>query len=236
MNIHLGKLEKEILYKFKDRELLKAALTHRSYAAEHKITRDNQRLEFLGDAVIQIVISEYLYNLYPDEREGVLTTLRSAIVQKETLAEAARVINLGEYIMLGRGEIEAEGQTRDSTLCDAFEALIAAIFLDSDHNIVRELLLNIFKKIFTDPLTLVEELNPKGVLQEYTQKKLTTKPEYKIQKTSGPAHDLIYVVGVYLKGKLVAVGEGGNRKAAEGKAAKEALNILRKRVNGNLDK
>jgi ribonuclease III len=224
----LLKLESIIVYKFKDRSLLKKAMTHRSYATERKIPTDNQRLEFLGDAVIEIIVTEYLFKLYTEKQEGELTALRSALVQKDTLARLALTINLQDFIFLGKGEIEAGGSTRSSTLCDAFEALIGAVYLDSDFNTVRTFLLSILTAVFPQPNNLLVELNPKGLLQEITQKKWNLKPEYKIRETTGPQHDIIYVIDAYVAGKLYGTGNGKNIKSAESAAAKATLQLIPK--------
>ena len=222
----LSKLESIIDYKFKNISFLKEAMTHRSYATERKIPMDNQRLEFLGDAVIEIIVTEYLFKLYTKKQEGELTALRSALVQRNTLSKLASDINLQNFIFLGKGEIETGGNTRTSTLCDAFEALIGAIFLDSDFNTVQTFLLSILTTVFPQPNNLLEELNPKGLLQEVTQKKWGLKPEYKIKEAIGPQHDIIYVIDAYIGGKLYGTGNGKNRKSAESAAAKATLQLI----------
>ena len=219
-------LEAAVGYKFNDPRLLARALTHRSYASEKKLGEDNQRLEFLGDAVIQVVITEHLYQLYPREREGKLTKLRSALVRKDALAAAARHIGVGEYVMMGKGEMESEGYDRESTLCDAFEALVGAIYLDSDISKARDFLLPLIRDVFPDPDTLLEDMNPKGMLQEHTQKRLGAKPCYKVMDASGPDHMLTYLVEVSISGCAVATGTGPSLKAAEAAAAKAALLTL----------
>ena len=230
MTSELSKLEKKIEYEFKDRSLLKKAMTHRSYATERKIPTDNQRLEFLGDAVIEIIVTEYLFKLYREKQEGELTALRSALVQKDTLARLALTVNLQDFIFLGKGEIEAGGGMRTSTLCDAFEALIGAVYLDSDFYSVSTFLLSILTTVFPQPNNLLEELNPKGLLQEVTQKKWSLKPEYRIKETIGPQHDIIYVVDAYIDGKLYGTGKGKNIKSAESAAAKATLQLIQ--LNG----
>ena len=226
MNIELKKLESIIDYNFNDISLLKKAMTHRSYASEMKLTQDNQRLEFLGDAVVEIIVTEYLFKLYTEKHEGELTALRSAIVQKNTLAKLARKISLQDFIYLGKGEIEADGNNRSSTLCDAFEALMGAVYLDSNLEIARNFLLSILIRVFPHPDNLLEELNPKGVLQEITQKRWGVKPEYKIKNVAGPQHDIVYIVEAYISGKLYGSGEGKNRKSAESEAAKNTLSLI----------
>jgi ribonuclease III len=226
MTPKLLKLESIINYKFKDRSLLKQAMTHRSYAAERKIATDNQRLEFLGDAVIEIIVTEYLFKLYTNKQEGELTALRSALVQKNTLAKIASTIHLQDFIFLGKGETESGGASRESTLCDAFEAIIGAVYLDSNFSTVRTFLLSILTNVFPQPNNLLAELNPKGLLQEITQKKWCLKPEYKIKEVTGPQHDIVYIVDVYVNKEFYGTGKGKNRKSAESAAAKAALELV----------
>jgi len=228
MDHNLLQLETKIGYIFCDKSLLRKAMTHRSYAAERKLTSDNQRLEFLGDAVIEIIVTEYLFKRYTDKQEGELTALRSSIVKKDTLAEFARQIDLHDYIFLGKGEIEAEGNTRNSTLCDAFEALFGAIYLDSDIAVAQKILYSMLNDIFPQTDKLLAGLNPKGFLQEVTQKKWGVKPEYKIINTKGPQHDMLYVVEVFIDNKLFGTGSGKNIKSAEVAAAKMAMELIDK--------
>ena len=227
MEPDLSKLESIINYKFDNNTLLKKAMTHRSYAAEKKIPTDNQRLEFLGDAVIEIIVTEYLFKLYPEKQEGELTTLRSALVQKNTLAELGLEMNLHEFIFLGKGEKEAGGATRSSTLCDAFEALIGAMYLDANLETVRDFLLNMLTNIFPKPNDFSLKLNPKGLLQEVTQREWNVKPEYRIKKTTGPQHNLDYVVEAYIKNKAYGVGKGKSIKSAESEAAEATLEMIK---------
>ena len=226
MQQNLSKLESTINYKFKEKSLLKEAMTHRSYATEKKIPTDNQRLEFLGDAVIEIIVTEYLFKLYPEKQEGELTALRSAIVQKNTLASLATKIDLHDFVFLGKGEIETGGSTRSSTLCDAFEALIGAIYLDAGFETISDLLLIMLKDVFPEPNNLLFRLNPKGLLQELTQKEWGVKPEYKIKETNGPQHDIVYAVEAYINEKVYGIGKGKNIKSAESAAAEATLQMI----------
>lgn len=221
-------LEDRIGHHFQDTALPRRALTHRSYAAEKNLKDDNQRLEFLGDAVIQLVMTEYLFHLHPVEREGNLTKLRSALVRKEALAEAAKYIGLNEFILLGKGEIETQGYNRLSTLCDAFEALAGAIYLDAGLEKARDVIVQILRAVYPNPTGLMDDINPKGLLQEYTQKNLNAKPFYRVKETFGPEHQLIYVVEALVNDRLLAAGEGPSVKAAESAAAREALVVLLK--------
>ncbi len=222
----IEKLKYNINYQFKDRRLLKEALTHRSYAVEKGIKYDNQRLEFLGDAVLEIIITEYLFNRYKKLPEGELTKMRSALVQGETLAEIARQIKLGDFIFLGKGEQGAKGHHRNSTLADAFEAVIGALYLDGGNEVAKEFILNVVTKSLPSPTELLMSLNPKGILQEFSQKKWGTAPSYPLINVDGPDHDKSYTVAVAINNKNIAQGAASKRKNAESEAAKQALQVL----------
>ena len=183
----LVKLEHILGIKFRDEAVYKEALTHKSFAAEHQLSYDNQRLELLGDAVVQIILTDYLYRRYTDLQEGDLTKIRSAMVNQDALAQFARGISLGSFLMLGRGELELNGQDRDSTISDAFESLIGAIYLDHGLEVATDLFLSILLKTYPDPAESLHEINPKGILQEYTQQKSQGVPQYRIVAVTGPA-------------------------------------------------
>ena len=225
----ISKFKHHINYEFKNIELLKEALTHRSYAVERGLKYDNQRLEFLGDAVIEIIYTEYLFNRYPKEQEGVLTKMRSALVKQGALAKLARELGLGDFLRLGRGEQEAMGRERDSSLCDLFEATIGAFFLDAGIERVKEFIVPLIDKYFPDPSVMLNSLNPKGALQEYTQKEFGVAPSYVLVNSSGPDHHPSYTYAVLVKGKQLATGCASKRKTAESNAAETALMILKNR-------
>ncbi len=227
MRADLITLEKKINYSFNNKMLLQEAVTHRSYAAERKLNFDNQRLEFLGDAVIQIIITTYLYNHFPIQKEGELTKLRASIVQRSTLALFANTISLNDFLFMGKGELDSKGNERESTLCDVFEALIGAIYLDSNLTEAEKVFMNIFNPIYDNISTLIEDDNPKGTLQEHTQKKLNSKPDYSITNMEGPQHNPTYIVDVKINGNIVGTGKGANKKIAEAEAAKSALKNLK---------
>ncbi len=211
---------------FTDQKLLREALTHKSYATEFNLKYDNQRLEFLGDAVVQIVLTKHLFHRYPGLQEGDLTKIRSALVNQDTLAKFARSISLGSYLMLGRGETESHGCDRDSTLSDAFEAVCGAIYLDQGSALVTEFILKTLHTNCREPSDLLHSLNPKGLLQEYAQAHFGKAPEYKILGVSGPAHNPCYEVEVLVNGELLAKGVAAKRKLAEQAAAKAAMEVL----------
>lgn len=218
----IEKLKKLFDGRFQNHALLKEALTHRSYSVENKLKYDNQRLEFLGDAVLEIVLSDYLYKIYPEADEGVMTKMRSAIAQQEAIAHLARKIDLGSYMYIGRGEAASGGADRDSTLCDLFEAVLGAYYLDCGLEEAREFVLNLIKREFPAPHRLLAGLNPKGSLQEYTQHKYGRPPEYQVISVSGPEHTPVYLVKVIVN-TYSSEGQGGSRRAAEFAAAKQML-------------
>ncbi len=217
-------------YEFNDKALLRRALTHRSYSSENQLQYDNQRLEFLGDAVLEIILSEYLFKRYPDAQEGKMTKMRSAMVQQHALATLARTISLGDFFIIGKGEKEAGGDNRDSSLADLFESVTGALFLDAGLDRTRQFIIPLMEKVFPDPLELLESLNPKGDLQEYAQRRWNCPPNYSIVKISGPDHSPHYEVKVEITTKGVsAIGRAGNRKQAESNAARQLLRMLRRK-------
>ncbi len=197
---------------------LAEALTHRSYAVENSLAYDNQRLEFLGDAVLEIVLTEYLFLLYPECDEGAMTKIRSALVREAALARLARKLELGEYLQVGRGEKESGGADRDSTLADLFEAVLGAFYLDGGFEPVREFITSMFAAEYPEPRKLLGTINPKGLLQEYSQARWGQPPVYTVLRTTGPEHLPVYEVEVSLHGH-VAFGRAASRKQAESAAA-----------------
>ncbi len=225
----LEPLEVNLNYKFKNIKLLKTALTHSSYANENKmkITDNNERLEFLGDTIINLIVSQYLYKKYPNYPEGELTKIRAKVVCESSLAFAARKIDLGNYLLLGKGEEATGGRHRDSILADASEALVGAIYMDSDFQITNKLLLENFE---ADIVYAVAKgalfIDYKTELQENLQKITKAKIEYKVVKEEGPDHNKIFYMDVVVDNKTVGTGMGRNKKEAEQMAAKEALLVM----------
>ena len=219
-------LEKTIGYSFKKRKLLEMALVHRSYRFENdNVINDNQRLEFLGDAVLGFITAFYFYKKFPDREEGGLTTLRSQLTSGKALAKLAADIHLGEYIKMGKGEKKAGGERRSSNLEDAIESLIGSVYLDGGLKAVQK----IFKKIFI-PLSnsLSDDMwadNPKGKLQEYSQKRWRGSPQYMIIHKHGPAHAIIFTVEARLNNGVKGTGSGANKREAEVQAA---INVLKR--------
>lgn len=220
-------LEETLGFRFQNRDLFRESMTHKSYSAEHSLNYDNQRLELLGDAVVQIILTTFLYAKYPDCQEGQLTKLRSALANQDSLARFARHISLGNYLRLGRGEIESHGAERDSTLSDAFEALLGAVYLDNGPAVADQLLLRIIRELDIDPQKLLLELNPKGALQEYTQSKGMKVPTYQILSVSGPDHEPSYEVQVSIQDTPLTSASAHSRKQAESIAASKALDLLK---------
>lgn len=218
-------LEERLGYKFRNSLLLGEALTHPSLAYESaKPHFDNQRLEFLGDAVLQLILTQHLFETFPDFAEGQMTKLRTRIVSRPALEKFAKKISLGDYLLLGRGEESSGGRFRSSTLADAYEAVIGAIYLDSDLQTVRDIVVghcNEELKIEDedDPL----ERNPKGQLQELLQQFDLAGPSYMVIDESGPDHDKTFVSVVSWNGAILAQGIGSSKKNSETAAAKNAL-------------
>ncbi len=232
MSKDISELLNRFDFKIKSKKLFLEAMTHKSYSAENALKYDNQRLEFLGDAVLQIILTEYLYSRYPDEQEGRLTKMRSALARQESFAKFAKEMHLDEFVRMGKGELLNDGQSRASTLCDAFEALAGAIYLDGSLDCVLGVVLPMLKELFPEPRDLLVDLNPKGMLQEYTQQYCKAeRPEYRIDSKEGPDHDCEYSISVLVKGKIVGHGKGKSRKSAEMDAAANAMNALNETTN-----
>ena len=218
----LKDLEAVIGYHFHNISLLQNALTHSSYANErwHNSLLSNERLEFLGDSVLGMLVAEYLYRNFPNRPEGELTRMRADMVCEQTLAAAAERIGLGTHLLLGHGEEQGGGRTRSSILADAMESVIAACFLDGGIETARNFIL----PFITEGKTAEDD--HKTALQEVVQKHPDDRLTYTVTGESGPAHDKRFQVTVALNGKALAVGEGRSKKAAEQQAAKAALTKL----------
>lgn len=207
---------------FSNFSLLTAALTHRSYANEHSDgTEDNERLEYLGDAVLDFIVAEWSYRHFPEQPEGILTKIRAYLVQNDRLANFAREIELGRALRFGRGEKTTGGHRRESVLGSAFEALLGAIFLDANYEKVRKFVLP-----FIEPSrdTVLDEINdPKSQLQEKVQAEKLGTLIYRVVSATGPDHAKIYEVEVEINGVVVGRGSGSSKSAAEREAARDAL-------------
>jgi len=217
--------EKIIGYKFSNVSLLDNALIHTSYVNENKTTPkvSNERLEFLGDAVLELVTSYYIFENFPELSEGEMTKLRAGVVCEPSLADCARKINLGEYIKMGKGEIANGGARRDSVLSDAYEAVIGAIYLDGGYNSARDFILTALKEDIHSQKGLRWIADCKTHLQEQLQKNSQAPIEYYVVKEEGPEHEKIFTVELAHEGKVMAQGSGRNKKEAEQNAARSAI-------------
>lgn len=221
-------LEERLAYKFRNPLLLAEALTHPSLAYETKSRQfDFQRLEFLGDAVLQLIITERLYHMFPKMPEGRLTKLRIRLVARDALAARATQLGLGAHLMLGKGEEASGGRSRASNLADAFEALIGGIYLDGGLEAARRVVLALFDSSLADVESQPVEVNPKGQLQEILQGISQNGPAYFVLSESGPEHDKTYVSIVMWEGHELGRGEGRSKKISEINAAKNALELRR---------
>lgn len=224
-SLNYKEIEDRLSLKFKNRELLKNAFIHRSYLNEGNGWKlgSNERLEFLGDACLELCVSEFLYHKYPKEPEGVLTNYRSALVNTGSLAETAKNLNLGNYLLLSKGEEDSGGRESQYLLANCFEALLGAIYLEHGFAKVYEFLRKIlFPKIHH----IIENRlyqDPKSYLQEIVQEKMLVTPHYKILKEEGPDHNKIFTVAVMAGKRGLGQGSGASKQKAETEAAKDAL-------------
>ncbi len=223
MNLDIG-------YNFKNKNLLQTAITHTSYSHEKKEeVENNERLEFLGDAVLELVISRHIFTRFSELSEGELTKLRASIVCEASLAKKAREINVGQNIKLGKGEELTGGRERDSILADAFEAIIGAIYIDSNDILKAEyFILSKMEDIIKEKRKTFEMNDCKTYLQEIIQKESTEPVKYEIINEEGPAHDKLFTVKVTHNNKQLGIGKGKSKKDAEQEAAFKAIKILEK--------
>lgn len=226
----LEELEKSLKLNFNDKSLLKTAFIHRSYLNEHPQEQlsHNERLEFLGDSVLGFVVSEYLYKKYPDRPEGDLTNFRSSIVNARALAEVARKLSLGKYLLLSKGEEATGGRDRQYLLANTFEALLGAIYLDSGLKTAEELIKNELLPLLPEIISKGSYKDFKSALQELSQEKLNLTPTYKVLEEIGPDHNRTFKVGVFLGEKHLAEGTGKSKQLAEQEAASVALENFEK--------
>lgn len=212
---------------FSDYLLLSRALTHRSYLNEHpEALEDNERLEFLGDAVLDFLVGAWLYNSFPEMAEGQLTRLRSALVRTEQLAEFGTQINLGSAMRLGRGEAESGGRQRQALLCATFEAVVGALYLDQGIDAVRSFIEPFLERVADEILASGKTQDPKSILQEWVQSKGNEAPTYRTISANGPDHSKIFEVEVLINGTKYGHGFGRSKQAAAKAAAREAMTAL----------
>jgi ribonuclease-3 len=227
-----SELQQRISYTFVDPRLLERALTHRSYANEHRLLEHNERLEFLGDSVLNFVVSERLMEDRPGSSEGELSRLRAALVSEPSLAEVARSIGLGAFLLLGRGEEQTGGRDKDSLLANSLEALVASIYLDGGIGNAAAFIKNRFRDSFVRVRGTGGPADFKTELQERCQELLKTLPEYRVVSESGPDHRKEFDVELIVRGEVLGRGTGKSKKEAEQRAAKEALEKLRNQEPG----
>lgn len=217
--------EKKIGYTFKNKTLLEQAFTHRSYLNENRQNgrQHNERLEFLGDAVLELVVTEFLYAKYPEKPEGELTAYRAALVNTQSISDAAGKLGMNEFLLLSKGESRDTGRARQIILANAFEALIGAIYLDAQYEAAKDF---IASQLFHKTDEVVEKRlwqDAKSRLQEIAQEKHSITPSYQMLNQSGPDHDKQFVVGAYIGQEKIATGEGRSKQEAEQDAAQKAL-------------
>lgn len=222
--VNVAQLEKQLNVKFHNRDLIKQAFTHSSYVNEHRKDRlsDNERLEFLGDAVLELAISQYLFRKNKKMPEGEMTKLRAAIVCEPSLMNFAKDLNFGDYLLLGKGEEQTGGRERPAILADVFEAFLGALYLDQGFNQALKFLeIHVFPKIQAGAFS--HEMDYKSQLQEFIQQQKNQNVDYKIMEERGPSHNREFVAKVFINDVEKGEGVGRTKKEAEQRAAKEAL-------------
>lgn len=227
MDIQFKHFEEKTSILFRDKNLLKQAFTHRSYINENKNTKleHNERLEFLGDAVLELVVTDFLYKTYPTKPEGELTTYRSALVNAITLAEVASNLSMNDYLLLSKGEAKDTGRARQYILANTFEAVVGALYIDQGYDVAKQFIEKHIL-VFADQMIARGNLvDAKSAFQEKAQEKTGITPSYKLVKESGPDHDKSFTVGVLIGKDQVAIGEGKSKQEAEQNAALRALEV-----------
>jgi len=221
----LSEFEKKIGVEFGNKQILRQAFIHRSYINENKESglEHNERLEFLGDAVLELVITDFLYGKYPTSTEGDLTAYRSALVNATTCAEVASTLSVNDFLLLSRGEAKDVGRARQYILANTLEAVIGAVYLDQGIDVVKKFILDNFSPLIDEIISKGAWIDSKSRFQERAQDVEGVTPSYKTIREVGPDHDKKFTVGVYLKDNLVATGEGDSKQEAEQKAASSAL-------------
>jgi len=223
----LKEFEKILGVTFKDRAILTQALTHRSYLNENPEISGghNERLEFLGDAVLELVITEYIYEKFPKKPEGELTSLRASLVNANMLGAVASELEFNNFLLLSRGEARDVGRARQYILANAFEAVVGAIYLDQEYGPVRDFIVRILAPKISEILEKKLYRDAKSLFQEEAQERVSVTPTYEVSKEWGPDHDKHFIVGVYLGKDLIAEGEGPSKQEAQQQAAEAALKI-----------
>ena len=224
--MELTKLEQELGYEFKDKKLLETALTHTSYAYEKK-TQSNEKLEFLGDSILEFVSSEYIYDKYSKLKEGEMTKVRASVVCEKSLHEVAKEHNFSDFLKLGKSEKTSQKEVRPAIMADSVEAVIAAMFLDGGLESAKKFIIQNLKDSIEIATKHIGQKDYKTVLQEILQKNGTVNIEYEIVKEKGPDHDKTFTAEIKYNGKVLAIGDGKSKKLAEMEAARIALEVLK---------
>lgn len=220
-------LARRLSLPFKDLRLLTRALTHSSFLNEHQdVISDNERLEFLGDAVLDFVVGAWLYHHYPEKAEGELTRMRAALVRTEQLAQFARNLKLGDAMRLGRGEIQAGGRLRDNLLCATFEALVGALYLETNISTVQKFVHGLLAETNEEYLFPSDSSDPKSTLQIWSQSNKMGIPRYITTSTTGPDHERLFEVQVQIDGNIFGTGKGHSKQQASRSAAQDAINKI----------
>ncbi len=219
-------LQESLGYQFRDEKLITEALTHRSYSKNF----NNERLEYLGDAVLDLIVGEYLYHLFPEAEEGVLSKLRAALVNEDAFTKLAKRLNLGKYLLLSPAEENNEGREKPSILSSAFEALIGALYLEAGFDKAKEIALKLIKEEYPSisPQELLKDY--KTTLQEITQAHFGVVPEYKLLSAKGPDHKKEFEIGVFIHDKEYARAKGKSKKAAQQEGARLTIEKLKKEL------
>ena len=224
--MNFEKIEKEIGYEFKNKQLLETALTHTSYAYEKK-KQSNEKLEFLGDSILEFVSSEYIYHKYPNLKEGEMTKVRASVVCEKSLHEIAKMHNFSDFLYLGKSERISQKEVRPAIMADSVEAVIAAIFLDGGLEPAKKFIIKNLAKPIESATKHIGQKDYKTVLQEILQKNGNVDIEYIIIDEKGPDHEKIFTAEVKVDDKVLATGEGKSKKLAEMQAAQKALEIIK---------
>ena len=222
---NFAEFEEKIGIEFKNKDLLKQAFTHRSFLNEHRSLKGghNERLEFLGDAVLELVVTHYLFDEYPEKNEGDMTSIRSALVNADTCALVAKDLEVNDFLLLSKGEAKDVGRARQYILANALEAIIGAIYLDQGYEVTRDFIVKYITPMTTRVVSEELWIDAKSKFQEKAQDKEGVTPSYKTLKEVGPDHDKKFTVGVFLSNTLVSEGEGDSKQEAEQSAARNAL-------------
>ncbi len=225
MNTKYEDFEKKMDLKFKDKSLLEQAFIHRSYINENKGSglSHNERLEFLGDAVLELVVTDFLFKKYPETKEGVLTAYRSALVRTESISQAARDMGMNNLLLLSKGESKDEGKARDYILANTFEAFVGAVYLDAGYQAAHQIIAN---ALFDNIEKVIEEgswKDAKSLVQELAQENYSETPRYEVVSAEGPDHDKHFVMAIYFGKKKIAEGSGKSKQMAQQAAAEAAI-------------